>query len=315
MRFDTVPMLPVATILCVLFIISTPQLVLSFTTLPSITNFRTQKGRAVVRYQHCTSPRTSYCSFSTSLRSTEQRQEEEESRTTTVIERPIIHWTVPIQKIGWQDEETGKWYDEDGLRKGPPQNYWRQNLDQRAYDLDMDLVTQALSTYSDCGIETALDDATKEVEEKNSARRPSRHRNLLGTWAPIYLAGTKVATSSPGDSVGSMIEVPLTIDIFRTAGRKLAPKNHYGVFDASLAEGEEITMRTSDGAIDVNVYANEANEAVTLGSMTVGGSDFALQLGGVTYVSDYLVIQRNGEGRLSDIWLRCDDAYMGKNAE
>jgi len=319
-------MIPIVTILCVLSISTIPNLVLSFTTAPSISKNRTQRGRAVVGRQYCTSPHPSYCSYSTSLRSTEQRLEEEETITSTTsiaVERPIIHWTVPIQKIGWQDEDTGIWYDEDGPRKGPPQNYWRQNLDQRAYQLDMDLVTQALRDVSDGGIDTKLDGASKEVEGKNSVRRPSRHRNLLGKWAPIYLAGSKVAISSPNDSkpvddndsVGSTIEVPLTIDIFRTAGRKLAPKNHYGVFDASLAEGEEVTMKTSDGAIDTTVCASEANDPVALGKVTVAGSDCALQLGGVTYVSDYLLVQRNEEGRLSDIWLRCDDAYLGKNVE
>lgn len=217
------------------------------------------------------------------------------------------------------------WYDEDGPRKGPPQNYWRQNLDQRAYQLDMDLVTRTLNNDGGGGIEPALEDAIKEVEGKNSVRRPSRHRNLLGTWAPIYLAGTKVAVSSPvdngqraadeDDTIGSAIEVPVTIDIFRTAGRKLAPKNHYGVYDASLAEGEEITIKASDGAIDTTVPASETNEPATLGRMTVAGSDCVLQLGGVTYVSDYLLMQRDGEGELSDMWLRCDDAYLGKNAE
>jgi len=333
MGTSTFPMIPTLTILCVLSISTIPNLVLSFPIAPSISTMRTQRGRAVVGRQYCTSPHPSYCSYSTSLRSTEQEEEtitstteksvDSEASTRIFVERPIIHWTVPIQKIGWQDEDTGIWYDEDGPRKGPPQNYWRQNLDQRAYQLDMDLVTQALRDESDGGIDTKLDGASKEVEGKNSVRRPSRHRNLLGKWAPIYFAGAKVATSSPNDSkpaddndsVGWTIEVPLTIEIFRTAGRKLAPKNHYGIFDASLAEGEEITMKTSDGAIDITVGANEANEPVAFGKVTVAGSDRALQLGGVTYVSDYLLVQRNGEGRLSDIWLRCDDAYLGQNVE
>lgn len=323
----TAPMISMATILicCVLFTSTTQHLVLSFSSSPS--KFSTQRGRTVVGRQYCSSPHPSYCSHSTtSLRSTEQRQEDAtEVPTTIVVERPIIHWTVPIQKIGWQDEDTGMWYDEDGPRKGPPQNYWRQNLDQRAYQLDMDLVTRTLNNDGGGGIEPALDDAIKEVEGKNSVRRPSRHRNLLGTWAPIYLAGTKVAVSSPvdngqraadeDDTIGSAIEVPVTIDIFRTAGRKLAPKNHYGVYDASLAEGEEITIKASDGAIDTTVPASETNEPATLGRMTVAGSDCVLQLGGVTYVSDYLLMQRDGEGELSDMWLRCDDAYLGKNAE
>jgi len=37
-------------------------------------------------------------------------------------------------------------------------------------------------------------------------------------------------------------------------------------------------------------------------------------MGGITYVSDYVLIQRNDEGAV-DFWLRCDDSYLGLNDE
>lgn len=201
----------------------------------------------------------------------------------------------------------------------------------------MNIVTQILTTVTDGGaVDNDLDEAIREVEYSNSARRPSLDRKLLGTWAPLYLDGCKVANvpssepvpfadmkmvgEKPIDfSAGPAIEVPLTITIARTAGRKFAEKNRYGLFDAKLVEGEEITVRTSDGAVDVTLESSEANEPVVLGTMNVedsGGDNCLLKLryGSVTYVSDYLVLQRDEEGVVSDMWLRLDTAYLGKNS-
>jgi len=310
----------ILTYCCVLFTSANNHLALSFTTTPSTAAYRTRRGPRDGGHHHCTSPHPSYCSYSTALRSTDQQQQQQETTPTIIIERPVIHWTVPIQKIGWQDEETGKWYDEDGLRKGPPQNYWRQKLDQRAYDQDMDLLTKTIDHHNPDGVtrvDAALDAAIRDVEGKNSVRYPSRNRNLLGKWAPVYLAGAKVATPSPAppveDGGGVAIAVPLTVEIFRAAGRKLAPKNHYGVFDASLVEGEEVTVRTGDGGVEVTVGASVENLPLIMGSTVVGGVDRVVQFGGVTYVSDYLLVQRDRDGGVSDIWLRIDDAYLGKN--
>lgn len=310
---------------CVVFFSATTLLVHSFSNAPPISNYQMRNRRMANGGHYCSSPHPSYCASSTYLQSTEQEEDIESVTSTITINRPVIHWTVSIQKIGWRDEETGKWFDEDGPREGPPQNYWRQRLDQRAYEGDMDLVTAALN----CGktdindIESELDEMIKEVEGKNSVRRPSRHRNLLGKWAPVFLSGKLVATSDPVTTSNdqqkpkeydlSTVQVPFTIEIFRTAGRKLQPKNHYGVFDASLAEGEEVTVRTSDGSIDTTMSASETNEPTILDKTVNAGEDFEIQLGGVTYVSDYLVLQRNSEGTLSDLWLRVDVAYLGKN--
>eukprot|EP00588_Corethron_pennatum_P022459 CAMPEP_0194326800 /NCGR_PEP_ID=MMETSP0171-20130528/38416_1 /TAXON_ID=218684 /ORGANISM="Corethron pennatum, Strain L29A3" /LENGTH=287 /DNA_ID=CAMNT_0039086529 /DNA_START=95 /DNA_END=958 /DNA_ORIENTATION=+ len=243
-------------------------------------------------------------SRSSSLRSAKQEEQTAllDDLTKFPITRPEMHWTVPIQKIGWQDED-GNWFDKDGPRLGPPQNYWRQSMDERLYDQDMELVNNVLINLGDVKA-TILN-----LEKKNSARKPCRHRNLLGKWAPILRCGQKVVCENKGSAdFGAPIDVPLTIDIFRTAGRKLAPKIVYGTFDAPLGEREEITIRSSDGLVK-QICATESNDISILGM--AGGS--LLQLGGITYLSDYILIQRDQKG-LTDVWLRCDDAYLGKNS-
>mgnify|MGYP004197608235 CR=1 FL=1 len=58
------------------------------------------------------------------------------------------------------------------------------------------------------------------------------------------------------ESVGLEVELPMTVDIFRTAGRKFVTVKVYGVFDARLDEGEELSIQTSDGVIDEKIQAN-----------------------------------------------------------
>merc|ERR1712176_516156 len=164
----------------------------------------------------------------------------------------------------------------------------------------MDLVDTVLAG-------TDVLDAINCLEKKCSVRRPSCHRNVLGTWAPIYLSGTKVASSKQSVGESEEIKVPMKVDIFRTTGKKFAAKNHYGLFYASLENGEEITFK-GDG-MNTIVLADEKNQSVELGT-TVGG--YVLHYGGITYVSDYLLMQRDAQG-LYDVWLRCDEAYLGKN--
>lgn len=255
--------------------------------------------KRVIEHDKCPS---SFCFHS--LRLTKQHLEEisaTESNSRTInIQKPIIHWAVPIQKIGWQDED-GKWFDDDGPRNGPPQNYWRQRLDEKSYQQDMDLVDKLL-------LGTDVEDVIRHLATKNSVRRPSCHRNLLGTWAPLYLSGTKVASSNDETDDSGGIEVTMTIDIFRTNGPKFAPKNNYGTFYASLVEGEELTVRSSDGLINTVFCVSVSNEPISLGTTA---SRHLLHFGGITYISDYLLLQRNSEG-LYDIWLRCDEVYLGK---
>ena len=43
-------------------------------------------------------------------------------------------------KVGWKDPTTSKWYDVEGIREGPPVNYWRQSSDETDYVRDRNIV-------------------------------------------------------------------------------------------------------------------------------------------------------------------------------
>lgn len=221
------------------------------------------------------------------------------------IKRPAIHWTVPGFKVGWQDEN-GDWFDEDGPRNGPPQNYWRQMSDEREYNRDMESANMALAQYD-------IDETVANLEKRRSIRRPSLHRKMLGRWAPILMSGDRVAFNDKPTDNESNIEVPYTIEISRTNGRKYGPKNYYGIFDLKISVGEELTVKVvGGGGHDVTIHesmtvADDANEPVLLGTLNDNKS---LYLGGITYLTDYIMIQRDPDGKI-DLWVRADESYLG----
>lgn len=217
---------------------------------------------------------------------------------------PAMHWTVPGFKVGWQDDE-GKWFDEDGPRNGPPLNYWRQAADEKEYAKNMRAVDAVLSDAPD------LEEVVVALEQRNSARKPTLSRKLLGSWAPLAHRGARVAERG-GDTE---VRTPFRIDLYRTHGRRFAPKIVYGIFDRKLSVGEELTVATTT-TLSTIIAAEEANEPRVLGTVDFGGDVGAssLELGRVTFLSDYLLIQRNTEGAI-DLWLRADDAYQGVSEE
>ena len=216
------------------------------------------------------------------------------------ITRPAIHWTVPGYKVGYQDED-GNWYDEDGPRNGPPQNYWRQMSDEREYNRDMDGLDAILKAFD-------VENVVQSIEKMNSARYPSLSRKLLGTWAPIMLAGENIAFDDKPVDDTTEIEVPYTVGIFRANGRRLGPKNHYGVFDLKLEDGEELLIEVnSNPTYRFNTHADAANQPLILGMIE---ETTPLCLGKITYISDYIMIQRDAKDAIS-FWLRADDSYLG----
>ena len=222
------------------------------------------------------------------------------------VTRPAIHFTVPGYKVGWRDED-GNWFDEDGKRNGPPQNYWRQMSDQREYNRDMEAVTSVMTEFN-------VEEAVRTLEYRLSTRKPSLSRKLLGFWAPLLLGGERVALNDmPANDDGS-IEVPYKINIFRTNGPKFAPKTYYGLFYAKLEVGEELTIEANTGSLRASIPVVDTNEPNPLGMVDCNGAERLLSMGGITYVSDYVLIQRNDEGAV-DFWLRCDDSYLGLNDE
>merc|ERR1719356_722707 len=219
------------------------------------------------------------------------------------IAKPEIHWTVPGFKVGWQDEE-GNWFDENGPRDGPPQNYWRQSADEREYGRDMDAVDAIMKGYDNEAI-------VADLEHRNSSRRPSMSRKVLGRWAPLMISNKLIAYNDKPSNDEGEIEVPFMLHISRSFGRRFGPKNHYGVFDLNLEEGEHIDFRATGAGVDLFskqvTVSGDVDSSLEIGLFT---SKVKLQFGKVTYISDYLMIQRGLENEI-DLFLRNDKAYLG----
>jgi len=216
--------------------------------------------------------------------------------------RPEIHFTVPGFKVGWRDEN-GNWFDEDGPRKGPPLNYWRQMSDEVEHKRDMDALNNALA-------ELDIEETVRTLEKRRSIRFPSLHRKLLGKWVPILVSGKCITSNDAPVDEDTSIEVPYTMEIFRTNGRKYAPKSPYGIFDLKLSRGEQLTAKVTnqkDTIISHNFLADNSNEPMILGAVD---EDRPIYLGKITYMTDYIMIQRNQDGKV-DFWLRADDSYFG----
>jgi len=223
---------------------------------------------------------------------------------TVAIAPPKIQWTVPAGapglKLAWKDED-GAWFDDDGPRDGPPRNYWRQSMDEKAFRRDMDVVEAVLGTG------TVVEEHIKELERSCTMRNPTLSRKVLGTWAPIVVNNRVVAVQQDKAPWKEPILALCTVDVFRTAGRKMGVKNNYGQFDAHFEEGEELTLNTmGDGwTITSKVLAGEDNSVIQMASMDAlpifdGGR---LTFGGVTYLSGYMMIMRDADGAV-EIWLR-----------
>lgn len=211
-----------------------------------------------------------------------------------MVHRPQIRWTVPGTKPGWKDEN-GKWFDEDGPRNGPPMNYWRQSLDERTFNDDMRIVNDVLRG-------TITRQQVAAMEQSRGGKH-SINRRVLGRWAPVSRRDERIAIEQAqhGKDPKDAIFVPYTIEIFRTAGRKFGPKTYYGQFDAHLQKGEELTIKAEGDRIDFSgvVLASPDNEVVQVGLLGA----YPLTYGGITYLSDYIMIMRDAAGAV-DVWLR-----------
>ncbi|OEU06513.1 hypothetical protein FRACYDRAFT_254533 [Fragilariopsis cylindrus CCMP1102] len=243
-----------------------------------------------------------------------------------IMSMPSIHYTVPGIKRGWKNLDTGVWMDVDGPRNGPPQNYWRQQSDEKLYKDSMQLVQELLQLNQNNDL---IDGLVQPFEFENSIRRPFLNRLILGDWAPIVRNGEVIADNGKGSSSSSTstttsivysneITVPYCFQIQRTAGQKLAPKTHYGTFDQHLEPEEEITIQqlvavavadtttttttespsssSPSSSIDgSNTIVTTASGVVKVSSdnehRLVKGFD-GLCMGGITYISKYIMIMR-----------------------
>jgi hypothetical protein len=141
---------------------------------------------------------------------------------------------------------------------------------------------------------------------RSGIKNPTRNRKLLGSWVPILLNGRRVATTA---SEGEALDAPLTVT-FAKAGEPRIQIHRYGVFPDHLKEGEEIEVTVEGGDTDavqrVRATAND-NTRVAL-PLTLPEGD-ALHLGGVTHLSDYLLLAGDAQG-VQDVFMRVSPASL-----
>ena len=110
------------------------------------------------------------------------------------VRLPPCAYTVKVQNLGWRGraergEDTAKWYDSEGERKGPPMNYWRQAADERYH-------AQSLAAVD------AMARGAADAEDAGSAGTKVRRRNGdLAPWRPRPMD----ECSSPSSSAASSI--------------------------------------------------------------------------------------------------------------
>lgn len=230
----------------------------------------------------------------------------------TVVEPPTVVWTVPEKywTRGWRgraelDEDPSKWYDAEGVRNGPPPNYWRQAMDERIHRNSL----AALSAV----VGGDFDDATlKQLESRMGLSKPLRNRKLLGEWAMLVTNGEVVATPAikegEGEGANAGFEVRAQLRVAREGARRTR-EHRYGTFDEHMEEGEAlaVTLRSACGdeeamAASVVTDATESNARRALPLTLPGGG--AVHLGGVALLSEYLLIARGEGGELLECYMR-----------
>mmetsp|Transcript_15503 Transcript_15503/g.35727 ORF Transcript_15503/g.35727 Transcript_15503/m.35727 type:complete len:364 (+) Transcript_15503:194-1285(+) len=283
--------------------------------------------------------------------STTKQEKNEEPVLLCSVPLPALRYTVPGTKRGWK--ENGVWMDEDGPRNGPPQNFWRQMGDERLHEGDTQLVKDLLqlanfrkddslsssssSASSSASSSSSSSDATgimdmmsgmaEKLERTNSIRIPSLNRLQLGDWAPIVRGGRVVATcddNDDDDNDDETVSVPYLFRIRRTAEQRLAPKTPYGTFDEHLEPDEEVSvleLSGNNGEVVASGTARAAGEKHERRRVEgyLHPRDGELRLGGITYVTKYVLIMREtpkrgedvGEelikGPVTEIWMRVDN--------
>lgn len=267
-----------------------------------------------------------------------QEEKSIEATTSTIpVSRPPIQWTVSKQKIGWRDEVTGQWWDEDGPRAGVPQNYWRQSMDEREWQTDFDVIETVLQHYSR---DNAGSQMVSELKVSNKMRNPQANRLLLGSWAPLVQNGllvAKVSTPLPTTEQRSRTtleksreeveyDVPYILSMARRGGvRSLGKTSAYGTFDAHLTEGEFITATLFNGLLSEDPDAigscdlpiltrNDGPHAFDFDGDAVPPplSDRGLYFGKVAYLSKYICVMSSTLDAVDDmkvvrdVWVRAE---------
>jgi len=218
---------------------------------------------------------------------------------------PPVVYQVPQSKRGWRGraelgEDPALWYDDEGVRRGPPQNYWRQAMDERLHGEDMEALEALLE---ECAAEggprragEGEDPSTLDaLGRRMRVRRPGLNRKLLGEWAPAVLRGRRALAKE-----GS---VPFLLRVRRSGGPRLEVHT-YGEREMHLEEGEPLALETERGeGGGARVDAAATADAFACAE---GGGLEVCEGSAVVYLSDYLlIVQRSEEeGGAVDVWLR-----------
>lgn len=234
------------------------------------------------------------------------------------IPRPRVKYTVPMSARGWkgrieEGEDPAAWYDAEGRRKGPPANYWRQSMDERTHSKCLAAVDALVG--GDGGSAGALDeDALRALEVRMSIQNPMRNRKLLGRWAPIVVDGEVVARAAcslegRGAPAGGYECSAPTLEVFRLSGPKTI-EHRYGVIDVHMEEGERIAIVANDNDKAAPARSSAVFEATQLNARRLlpweasSDAEDGVYVGGVTLLNDYLLVARDSESSLREVYLR-----------
>ena len=291
----------------------------------------------VLRWSRFRSP--TMCLASTSL-----AKDRAQTFASITVGRQGVAYTIPMANRGWRGrqelgEDPNSWYDAKGPRNGPPMNYWRQAMDERLHTNSMNALDSIIRVGLG-GTPTAEAEAPlRELEQKMSIRRPAYNRKLLGVWATIVADGRVVAAPSEGgESVSAgrvgggcgALQVPATIEIRRDGSRR-TKEHRYGTIDENLEEGEQlrITTRAAQGGAVGEDAVQVASAVLSLGTSSglettserelqvdddralveaSLGNVFSLDSfpGPIAYLSSYLAVVREQDGRLASVMARVD---------
>jgi len=229
---------------------------------------------------------------------------------------PQISYTVPSSNLGWKDDTTGEWFDATGARSGPPMNYWRQSMDERQYNAEMEYIRTCLEEGR----------GDEQLLPRPTISKPFLNRKLLQTWCPLLLSShpltpilpsPPVPNPTPTTTPRTPVSPPFLLTLKRTNGVVMGTRNHYGIFQAHLKQGELITATLEERGEGGNgrtvvFEADEGNRAVNIGTY----DNLPVNLGCVTYLSSYVMVSSH-EG-LKTVWVKADkveEGYESKTKE
>ena len=142
-----------------------------------------------------------------------------------VVDLPSCRYTAPPDRRGWRGsiergEDPDKWYDDEGVRNGPPRNYFAQSREERYHTAAFELVS-TVCTADDVSSALPL---VSQMETLMSIQQPLLNKQLFGTWAPVLLGGEVVAGLVGADApkaiscvitTSERLRVPATLTIKR----------------------------------------------------------------------------------------------------